>query len=366
MTGEVFSELRDNLKPVRLLLKDVFLDPNNPRFVRDDSELVPDSRIIEVSIQESALAKMENEVLDDLIENIKEVGFLSIDRMVVRQVGSSENYVIVEGNRRLSSLKKIKAAHESGEISLAEDVLETIVQFDALEYTGKSSMIAWVVQGLRHISGIRDWEAFQKGKFIYELVHTEGKSLGDVGRMIGVSAQQAGTWFRAYSEYHHLVQEPEIGSRIKPSLFPYLQELFGRGCTSLREWLQWDEDKGRFLEDRYMREIVSWRFPDEGNEQLITQAIELRKISKLRSEVPSIFDRFREGLSLDEAYTQKLEEDARKRAAGSLDSHLEMVRELAQRLGSIPFLEATRRKDDVISLYKEIIKTAKDVVKSLK
>ncbi len=368
MTGELFSELRENLRSVILELDHVFLDPNNPRFSRDYDKIVPDSRIMDEKVQQKALDKMEKQGLDDLIENIIEVGFLPIDRIVVRKIASTDNYVVVEGNRRISALKKIKMAYDTGELVLEESILSTIVKFHALEYIGSDSMISWVIQGLRHISGVRDWEAYQKGKFVYELNRKEGRSLSEIGRMIGVSSQKAGIWYRAYAAYMYLKNNTNGAQRITPEIFPYLQELFSRGCLSLKDWLGWNEETEEFDRNDHVQEFISWRFPENDDIQMITQAIELRKIAKLRSEAPEIFDQFRDGsLSLEQAISRKIEIEARQRASEeeSLDTHLHRINDLIRKLEHIPLLEAIERRSDVIEAFQKVIDTARKIIDKL-
>ena len=79
-------------------LDDIFFDPNNPRFFNKE-RLTPDSRIIEEGIQRSCLQKMQEFDIRELKDSIARVGFLPIDRIVVRAIPNADDkYVVVEGN----------------------------------------------------------------------------------------------------------------------------------------------------------------------------------------------------------------------------------------------------------------------------
>ena len=50
-----------------------------------------------------------------LYDSIVEVGFLPIDRMIVKKIEKTDNYVVLEGNRRLTAIKWILLDHYRGE-----------------------------------------------------------------------------------------------------------------------------------------------------------------------------------------------------------------------------------------------------------
>ena len=76
------------LAPISVQLNQLLLDPNNPRF----SELgagfaeVAESRFADPEVQEAAYEKMRQDTFDarELRDTIKTLGFLPMDRIVVR------------------------------------------------------------------------------------------------------------------------------------------------------------------------------------------------------------------------------------------------------------------------------------------
>ena len=73
--------------PVKL--EDILLDPNNPRFAElgDSIDLIPETRFAEPKIQKDAFDKMKSDKFEvsELRDTIKTIGFLPMDKIVVRE-----------------------------------------------------------------------------------------------------------------------------------------------------------------------------------------------------------------------------------------------------------------------------------------
>lgn len=74
-----------SLKEISLDIKNLFLDPNNPRF-SDNQKVVPEDKITDEKIQKTAIEKMSKFDLESLAKNIEKNGFLKIDRIIVRKI----------------------------------------------------------------------------------------------------------------------------------------------------------------------------------------------------------------------------------------------------------------------------------------
>ena len=118
--------LGQNLKPQPICIHKLFLDPNNPRFLdfEDEIGLVPDERITEENVQSYAMERMSKFDLRELKDSVAEVGFLPMDKMVVRPIGDG-NFVVVEGNRRLAAVKSLLGDHQRGR-EVPEELLEQL------------------------------------------------------------------------------------------------------------------------------------------------------------------------------------------------------------------------------------------------
>ena len=66
-------------------IDNLFLDPNNPRFVSPEWEYILEDNIIKPAIQDNITGKLINGLgVEKLASNIKINGFLKIDRVVVK------------------------------------------------------------------------------------------------------------------------------------------------------------------------------------------------------------------------------------------------------------------------------------------
>src|SRR5688572_3549510 len=98
------ENLSQYLTPITINIDDVLLDPNNPRFAElgDPIDAILESRFAEEKIQKDAFDKMKSDRFEvaELRDTIKTIGFLPMDRIVVREWKASQlgnkKYVVVE------------------------------------------------------------------------------------------------------------------------------------------------------------------------------------------------------------------------------------------------------------------------------
>jgi hypothetical protein len=113
--------------------------------------------------------------IGELVRSMQEIGFVSIDRVVVRKL-ATRGYVVIEGNRRVSAAKYLfdqprprepearKKHDETVETLRKLDVLELIT--DGLTAEEVHDQIG-VILGLRHFGSVLEWEPLAKAVNIY-------------------------------------------------------------------------------------------------------------------------------------------------------------------------------------------------------
>ncbi|MCP4108236.1 MAG: hypothetical protein GY749_22275 [Desulfobacteraceae bacterium] len=86
-------------------IDNLFLDPNNPRFVCPEWEYISEDNIMKLAVQDTVTGKLISGFgIEKLASNIKINGFLKIDRVIVKKInGTEDKYVVLEGNRRIST-----------------------------------------------------------------------------------------------------------------------------------------------------------------------------------------------------------------------------------------------------------------------
>lgn len=170
-------------------IDDLLLDPNNPRFVRDLSELrhVPDERLedhqtatLQLFGRRSTHDDEEPDVTDigDLYDSMTSIGFVPIDRVVVRPVRGSAKYLVIEGNRRISTVKIILREFDEGRLKPRErralepllDSFRTItcmlLDTEGLSDEDVERKVS-VIMGLRHQGSLLEWGRLPKAYNIY-------------------------------------------------------------------------------------------------------------------------------------------------------------------------------------------------------
>ena len=261
----------DQLVEATIDVDDIFLDPNNPRFWSEQSRRhIPDSRIMDSKIQ----ARIEEEIyshdIEDLHYSILRNGFLPLDRIVVRAIdGADRKFVAVEGNRRLAAIRLLRERIEEGTVAeedIGLDYLEEIVaqtdELNVLVYEGNDSEdVSWVLQGIRHISGIRNWEPAQRAKLVADQIDEQGAGFSETGQKFGLSARAVGRLYRSYKALEQMRDDDEFGKVAKNEYFSLFEE--GYRNRTVRDWLAWNEESMQFDDVDNLRTFYAWITHDE-------------------------------------------------------------------------------------------------------
>ncbi len=170
----------------------LMLDPNNPRFVQDlnINEYIKDSDI--EKRQDEVLSKFDeignkSDFFDisDLINSMRLIGFVPIDRVVVRSLKRSDKYLVIEGNRRISAAKrmyKINEKEKNPQNKLDNNILQSLnnIEVMILDTSDLSDeelqrRVA-IILGLRHFGSLLKWGPLPKAFNIYcEYLNIEPK-----------------------------------------------------------------------------------------------------------------------------------------------------------------------------------------------
>ena len=218
------------LEKVTVEIDNLLLDPNNPRFadISDDALNIDKSRFSEPAIQTAAYEKMTNPKFDTitLANSIATVGFVPVDNIVVVKLNETQYYVI-EGNRRTTAIKYLLKQHSLGQTTLSDENIEKLKTLEVLvvdDAENATEFVGMIIQGIRNVSGIKEWDAFQKAQFINDMIE-KGKQPGEISRTIGMSVKEINRYYKTYSVMLQFKTDEEYAGKWKPSYFSHFDEV---------------------------------------------------------------------------------------------------------------------------------------------
>jgi hypothetical protein len=257
-----------------IALDQILLDPNNPRLIGlEDYVGVAEARSGEVDVQARTLARLnDNRSFDQesLRASIEQSGLLPIDRIVVRpsELVDKEDrplYIVVEGNRRIAACKTLVAQHRVAEKDLNSVVLSSIVNPTVLvlkeDQADRARLQQWVIQGVRHISGLKQWGAYQSAKTIEAMLKQLGYTEQEVASALSISVQRVRRSMRVLGALEQMAESEDYAEFSGAHLYSYFDEVIKR--PSVRQWLQWEDQAQAFQNDDNLQQFYSWISPDD-------------------------------------------------------------------------------------------------------
>lgn len=236
------------LNEITVSINDLMLDPNNPRFKKNfvEEPLIPDEGI---SFKQSDVMRRfstaqtnsngEEDVtnISDLYESMRTIGYVPIDRIVVRKIENSESYLIIEGNRRISAIKNLlydyvnrkgvfDQTQEREKFEAVKNSFEEIICM-LLDTSGLSNeeliRKVSIILGLRHHGSLLEWDALPKAYNIYkEYMSIEpkttafefsGKKRNEVSSRLSISKGKVDRALSTYVAYLQLAENYEVKDR---------------------------------------------------------------------------------------------------------------------------------------------------------
>jgi hypothetical protein len=266
--------LHKYLSVLEITLDQILLDPNNPRFAElgDTADVIPESRFGEEKIQKEAFDKMKADRFDvsELRETIKTIGFLPMDKIIVKlwtknPTPKNPKYIVVEGNRRASALKWLIDLHNSGRETFVESQLNNFQNLEVLllDHENAPSTAIWILPGLRHVSGIKEWGPYQKARAVFILRET-GVSSQEAAQSLGLSTRAANQLWRSYLALEQMKNDEEYGEYAEPKLYSFFEEIFKR--PTVRTWLIWDDNQRKFTNTTGLKEMFQWIIGEENED----------------------------------------------------------------------------------------------------
>ena len=315
MSDETFEQARGKRKTVPL--KSLYLDPNNFRFVdhREYRPIRPD-RIFEEDVQRRTTGFVlgrSQENVQDLVASIKENGWLDIDPVLVQQHAPAR-FLVVEGNRRVATLKYLQRRYEEDAIDLGQLDSALFLKMPVILYVDADERDRMVMMGLHHISGKRRWPAINRALAMKRLLGYFANDADAVCRALGVSKREFNLSMRTLALVD-TYKDSDYGDQFKSDQYNLFREILK--SENMREWLRWDPKTSTVSNESNLHRLFSWMSRDgdaeEGDEEdgldvdlrtapdpVITTGGHIRELAKIVQD-PNAVARLDETRSLQEA-----------------------------------------------------------------
>ncbi|MDQ0902754.1 hypothetical protein [Paenibacillus sp. V4I7] len=152
-------------KLVFVSLDKLHFDPQNPRLPKTLIGSEDELKVIDY------LNRYGNIV--ELMQSIGEIGYSEAEPLlVVPKIGYPENFIVVEGNRRLAALKLLSNPElttlRKKSIAEAKDLAKSIpTVIPVILYNNREEILDYL--GYRHITGVKDWGSLEKARYLDQL-----------------------------------------------------------------------------------------------------------------------------------------------------------------------------------------------------
>ena len=297
-------------------LANLYLDPNNFRFADNpDYRHVAAEDLFKADVQRLArtfVAGKSQEHIQDLIASIKENGWLDIDPILVERRESGK-FLVVEGNRRVATLKHLQRHYEDGAVHLGKLDVALFSKVPVVLHEAADERQHMVMMGLHHISGKRRWPAINRALAMKRLQEQFDGDAAAVCRALGVTKQDFNRSVRTLSLVD-AYKASDYGDQFKSDQYTLFREVLGK--PAIRSWLGWNDKASVASQQDNLDRLFNWMSEvvdtedgdaDSGDVDLrsesgpvITTPGHVRELAKL-IEDPAAVSRLDETRSLQEA-----------------------------------------------------------------
>jgi ParB-like nuclease domain len=245
------------------LITDLLLDANNHRFHDLDGwRRVADNRFHEPRIQantENLLRDNRSFDLAQLKDSINTNGFVPLEQIVIRAYPTDNTkYIVVEGNRRVAAIKWLLEDSEAGVLNLSEDQLNNLQNLQVLYLdTGAAENLnaIEILMAIRHVTGIKEWGAYQQARLVADLMGHEGASFATVSAKLGMSSREVARRYRASRALEQMENDEEHREFAEPRMYAIFHEAVAQ--PTVRDWLGWDDNLTQFTNRENLHNFYS-------------------------------------------------------------------------------------------------------------
>jgi len=244
-----------------LELVDILLDPNNYRFLDSKGfKPKPQNRYASDKVQAATLrilAEDKRYQLDELRNSILTNGYIPMERIIVVPYEAKlGKFLIIEGNRRVAALKSLVKDSEEEVLELTEEQLASFKKIPCaiLKVDKENTRHAErVIMGIRHITGPREWGAYQQAQLIQQLHDEENQDFSSIAKHLGLSTVEVSRRYRAMNALKAMEGDELYSDKAEPDFYRLFHELVS--LPEVRKRFGWDPETDQFTNIERAREF---------------------------------------------------------------------------------------------------------------
>lgn len=284
-------------------LQQLYLDPNNYRFIDLPQYVkVPDEKITDKQVQKrtfSFIIGEKNSGIEDLLKSFMTNGYLEVDQIQVEKI-DEDKYRVLEGNRRVATLKKLFEDFENGyDIGILNPVIfdEVPVTLVTQQKQGEHEMI----MALKHISGNKKWLTLNQAQLLHDLIYKYGWTEAQVVNSIGgITLHKLRRDLRTLALVD-VYKKSDFGNQFESEMFNIFRELIS--SASIKLWLEWDDDKYLPTNQQNTEQLFSWlSVIEDEKDKIIKQGDDIRILSAIIND-PVALSFMEQERSITKAYS---------------------------------------------------------------
>jgi len=344
-------------------IDDLLLDTENPRIPRKLHVSVSEGlRAVEAAQTDCLVFLAKTSAIEELVSAISENGYFAGEPLI--GIPIDDRILIVEGNRRLTSLKLLKEGVPEQLGSrlkiLVEDAKTRPQKIPVFVYATRPEVLNYL--GNRHIAGVKSWGALAKARYVNQLFEaTPGTDFDSrctsVAKVIGSRRDFISRTLRAFELFKVAEEDDFFGLDLSEESVRFSLLTTAVDYSGIQSFIY---DKDESLLNAPLKELLSWMFvPREGDKKPpLGDSRKIGDLSKVLASKESLAA-FRGGATLRAAYLKS--EGVNEDFDVSLMKALERVREANSTVAEVDPIE--ERVENARRLFKQT-KSLRDVLQS--
>lgn len=290
----------------RIHIKNLFLDPNNYRFIDNKNyKVVSIENIENEDVQKRTrlfIIEDKRSGVKDLIDSFKANGYLEVDHILVKEFGEKK-YQVIDGNRRVAALKELFDDYSKG-LDIGSLDKNTFYGLPVIIYNDIENEI---VIGLLRTIGNKKWSPYNQALLIYDLVFKYKWSEDKLNNSLGITKHQLRKYLRTISLINDF-KRSDYGDKFEIEMFSIFEEIVIN--QEIKKWLNWDDNTYKPLNQENAEKLYNWLVEIEVDnmsdsiikkEKIITKSTDVSEVAKFILDQQAI-NKMESTRSLKDAY----------------------------------------------------------------